>query len=102
MTPKPTGKVKLTETQREVLSVFVMYPDVFLRESISFWFESWDGTRNRFQYQEAVKPSTVAILKRHKLNSPPALAVGVRALEAGRKHLLGTGHQMCKTRCTQT
>ena len=71
MTPKPkdkpAGKVRLTETQVEVLRLLVMYPDVYLHNSISFSLISWDGTRNRFQYHEAYKPSTVAVLKRHKL-----------------------------------
>ena len=67
MTPKPTEKVRLTETQVEVLRLLVKYPDVYLRESISFWLTSWDGYRDRFIYHEAYKPSTVAVLKRHKL-----------------------------------
>ena len=88
MTPKPTGKVKLTEAQVEVLRLLVKYPDVFLRESISFWFESWDGTRNRFQYEEAVKPSTVAVLKRHKL-----IARGKGKMEWRKYHITPRGRR---------
>ena len=71
MTPKPkdkpAGKVKLTETQLEVLRLLEKYSDTYLHETISYYLESRDGTRNRFQYHEAYKPSTVAVLKRHKL-----------------------------------
>lgn len=71
MTPKPkdkpAGKVKLTETQLELLRLLTAYPDVYLHDSISFSLVSYgDGYRNRFMYHEAYKPSTVSILKRHK------------------------------------
>ncbi|KKL22477.1 hypothetical protein LCGC14_2435080 [marine sediment metagenome] len=75
---KPAGKVKLTETQVEVLRLLVKYPDAYLRESLSFWLTSLDGYRDRFQHYEAVKPSTVAILKRHKLIARGKGKIGLR------------------------
>ena len=91
MTPKPTGKVKLTETQLEVLRLLEKYPDTYLHETISYYLESRDGTRNRFQYHEAYKPSTVAVLKRHKL-----IAGGKGKMEWRRYYITPHGRRVLK------